>query len=146
MTLNTGEMEKGATKHCSWGIYKSDSGYQKRMPVGIHFIRFAKVGNVDNGMTELEKNKQKVFTEKGKNGCMHVVEKVLQSIDKKKMKRPLERNLFLAKKKKVRANRTKKHSESEICLLNSTVQSDKTDYNERLVGDMSTLSTIPPHK
>ena len=65
---------------------------------------------------------------------------------KKKRKRPLERDPLLAKKKKVRAKRTKKHSESEISPLNSTVQNDKTDFDEQpLVGEMSTLSTIPPY-
>ena len=34
--------------------------------------------------------------------------------DKKKNKRPLERDPFLAKRKKVRAKKTKKHNESEI--------------------------------
>ena len=61
--------------------------------------------------------------------------------DKEKRKRPLERDPLLAKKKKVR---TKKHNESEISPLNSTVQNDKTDFEEPLVGDMSTFSTIPP--
>ena len=58
--------------------------------------------------------------------------------DKKKRKRPLERDPLLAKKKKVRAKRTKKHNESEISLVNSTVQNDETDFDEPLVGDMST--------
>ena len=65
--------------------------------------------------------------------------------DKKKRKRPLERDPLLAKKKKVRSKRTNKHSESEISPLNSTVQYDATDFDETLAGDMSTLSTIPPH-
>ena len=33
----------------------------------------------------------------------------------------------------------------EIAPLNSNVQNDTTDFDEILVGDMSTLSTIPPH-
>ena len=33
----------------------------------------------------------------------------------------------------------------EISPLNSNVQNDTTDFDEILVGDMSTLSTIPPH-
>ena len=60
------------------------------------------------------------------------------------MKKSLKRDLLLAKKKKVRAKRTKKHNKSEISPLNSTVQNDETDFDEPLVGDMSTLSTIPP--
>ena len=51
----------------------------------------------------------------------------------------------MSTKKKVRAKRTKKYSEREIYILNSTVQNDETDFDELLVGDMSTLSTIPPH-
>ena len=33
----------------------------------------------------------------------------------------------------------------EISPLNSNVQNDTTDFDEILVGDMSALSTIPPH-
>ena len=33
----------------------------------------------------------------------------------------------------------------EISPLNSNVQNDTTDFDKILVGDMSTLSTIPPH-
>ena len=51
----------------------------------------------------------------------------------------------MSTKKKVRAKRTKKYSEREISILNSTVQNDETDFDELLVGDMSTLSSIPPH-
>ena len=51
----------------------------------------------------------------------------------------------MSAKKKVRAKRTKKYSESKISILNSTVQNDETDFDELLVGDMSTLSSIPPH-
>ena len=58
--------------------------------------------------------------------------------DKKKRKRPLGRGPLLAKKKKIRAKRTKKHNESEISLVNSTVQNDETDFDDPLVGDMST--------
>ena len=49
--------------------------------------------------------------------------------DRKKRKRPLERDPLLAKKKKVRAERTNKHSENEISPLNSTVQYDATDLS-----------------
>ena len=66
--------------------------------------------------------------------------------DKKKEKISLERDPFLSKKKKVRANRTKKHSEREICRLDSIVQYGETDFDEPVVGDVSTLSSIPLHK
>ena len=66
--------------------------------------------------------------------------------DKKKEKISLERDPFLSKKKKVRANRTKKHSEREIFRLDSIVQYGETDFDEPVVGDVSTLSSIPLHK
>ena len=62
--------------------------------------------------------------------------------DKKKRKATLERDPLLAKKNKVR---TKKRSEMETYSLNSTVQNDATDFDEPLVRDMLTLSTIPSH-
>ena len=62
--------------------------------------------------------------------------------DKKKRKATLKRDPLLAKKNKVR---TKKRSEMETSSLNSTVQNDATDFDEPLVGDMLTLSTIPSH-
>ena len=145
MALHTAEMKKGATKHCSWELWKSDSRYPESMPVGTHFIRFAKV---KDGMTEWEKNKQNEFTEKAKkwvHACgrkgftidkitkdtyicsLHFVGgngptgedpdlinasllecELVRKKDKKKRKRPLERDPLLTKKKKVRAKRTKK--------------------------------------
>ena len=66
MAMHTAEMKKGATKHCSSGLCKSDSRYPESMPVGIYFITFAKVGKIKDGMTEWEKNKQNEFTEKAK--------------------------------------------------------------------------------
>ena len=36
------------------------------MPVGTHFVRFAKVGKIKDRMTEWGKNKQNEFTEKAK--------------------------------------------------------------------------------
>ena len=62
--------------------------------------------------------------------------------DKRKRKRHFERDRLLPKKKKVI---TKKYSESEISSLNSTLKNDETGFDEPLVGDMSTLSTILPH-
>ena len=54
--MNTAEIKKGATKHCSWGLWKSDSRYPESM----------QVGKIKDGMTEWEKNKQNEFTEKAK--------------------------------------------------------------------------------
>ena len=62
--------------------------------------------------------------------------------NKKKRKRSLEWDPLLAKKKKVW---TMKYSEMDISPLTSTVQNDGTDFDEPLVGDISTLSTIPSH-
>ena len=59
-------MKQEATRPCSWGLCKSDWRYPKSMPEGTHFIRFAKVGKVKDGMTEWEKTKQDEFTEKAK--------------------------------------------------------------------------------
>ena len=50
--MNTAEMRKGATRHCSSGLCKSDSRYLESMPVGTHFISFSKVWKVKDGMTE----------------------------------------------------------------------------------------------
>ena len=61
MALNTEEMKEGA-----WGLYNLDSNYPEIMPVGRHFIRFAKVGKIKDGMTEWGKNKQNEITEKAK--------------------------------------------------------------------------------
>ena len=66
MAMHTAEMKKGATKHCSWELCKSDSRYPESMPVATHFIRFTKVGKIKDGMTEWEKNKQNEFTKKAK--------------------------------------------------------------------------------
>ena len=38
MAMNTAEMKKGATKHCSWGLCKSDSRYPESMPESIHIL------------------------------------------------------------------------------------------------------------
>ena len=55
-----------STKHWFGGFCKSDSRYPESMPEGTHFISFAKVGKVKDGMTEWEKNKQNELTEKAK--------------------------------------------------------------------------------
>ncbi|EDO36466.1 predicted protein [Nematostella vectensis] len=57
---------KGATKHCAWGVCKSDSRYPEKLPEGTNFIRFPKPGNVKDGMTEWEKGQQILKTEKAK--------------------------------------------------------------------------------
>ena len=72
MAMKTAVMKKGATKHCFWGLYKSNSRYPESIPEGTHFTRFAKVGKVKNGMEKWEKNKQNELAEKAKkwvNAC-----------------------------------------------------------------------------
>ena len=62
-------MQKRPTKHCSWRLCKTDSSDPESIPEGTHFIRFANVRKVKDGMTEWEKNDQ------------NVSEKVLQMTD-----------------------------------------------------------------
>ena len=56
-----------ATKHCCWGICKSDSRYPERMPSGTTFIRFAKPGKIREDMTDWEKQKANEQTVKAKH-------------------------------------------------------------------------------
>ena len=66
MAMNTAVTKEGATKHCFWGLCKSDSRYAESMPEGTHVIRFDKDRKVKDGMTEWERNKQNELTEKAK--------------------------------------------------------------------------------
>ena len=61
-----GNLKKGATKHCSWGICKSDSRFIDKAPVGTFFVRFPKPGKIKDSMTEWEKGKEVEKTEKCK--------------------------------------------------------------------------------
>ena len=56
----------GSHKTLLLGLCKSDSRYPESMPEGTHFIRFAKVGKVKDGITEWEKKKENELTEKPK--------------------------------------------------------------------------------
>ena len=58
--------KKGSTKHCCWGNCKNDSKYPDRLPSGTYFIRFLKPGNVKELMTQWEKDRENVKTEKAK--------------------------------------------------------------------------------
>ena len=66
IAVNLVVMKNRAAKHCSWRLCKSDSCYPESIPEGTHYIRFANVGKVKDGMTEWEKNKQNELTEKAK--------------------------------------------------------------------------------
>lgn len=46
---------RGATKHCCWGLCKSDSRYTEKIPPGTVFINFPKLGKIKDSMTEWEK-------------------------------------------------------------------------------------------
>ena len=69
---------------------------------------------------------------------------LLRKKDEKK-EETLTKRPLVSQEEEVRAKRTNKHGESEISPLNSVVQNDETDFDEPLVGDVSTLSTLPPH-
>ena len=64
--MSTAEMKKGATKLVLGDFANQIHVIPESMPIGTHFIRFAKVGKIKDGMTEWEKNKQNEFTEKAK--------------------------------------------------------------------------------
>ena len=59
-------VKKGSTKHCCWGNCKNDSRYPDKLPSGTYFIRFPKPGNVKESMTQWEKDRENVKTEKAK--------------------------------------------------------------------------------
>ena len=63
-------VKKGSTKHCCWGNCKNDSRYPDKLPSGTYFIRFPKPGNVKESMTQCEKDRENVKTEKAKK-CVH---------------------------------------------------------------------------
>ena len=69
IAMDTALMKKRDTKHCSWRLFKSDSCYPESIPEGTHFIRFANVGKVKEGMTEWQKNKQSGQTGSKKVGA-----------------------------------------------------------------------------
>ena len=58
--------KREATKHCCWGNCNSDSCYPDRLPEGTFFICFPKPGKLRDNMTEWEKNRAKLKTEKAK--------------------------------------------------------------------------------
>ena len=60
------EVRKGATKHCSWGLCKSDSRFPENLPPGTEFIRFPKPGKIKTSMTKWEEEQQMQRTEKAK--------------------------------------------------------------------------------
>eukprot|EP00794_Sanderia_malayensis_P010599 gene10599-11720_t len=57
---------KKATKHCCWGVCKSDTRYPDRMPEGTTFFPFAKPGRFREGMTKWEQDQAKKKTERAK--------------------------------------------------------------------------------
>ena len=59
-------VRKGSTKHCCWGNCKNDPRYPDKLPSGTYFIRFPKPGNIKESMTQWEKDRENVKTEKAK--------------------------------------------------------------------------------
>ena len=59
-------VKKGSTKHCCRENCKNDSRYPDKLPSGRYFIRFPKLGNVKESMTQWEKDQENVKTEKAK--------------------------------------------------------------------------------
>ena len=59
-----------ATKHCCWGLCKSDSRFPDRLPGGTTFLRFPKPGKIRENMSEWEKLKARRDMEKAKC-CIH---------------------------------------------------------------------------
>ena len=57
---------KGATKHCCWGLWKSDSHYLDKLLEGTEFIRFPKPGRIKESMTEWQKTQDIAKTRKAK--------------------------------------------------------------------------------
>ena len=57
-------IKKGSTKHYCWGNCKNDSRYPDKLSSGTYFIRFPKPGNVKESMTQWEKDREDVKTEK----------------------------------------------------------------------------------
>lgn len=59
-------LKKGATKHCSWGVCRTDSRFIDKAPTGTFFIRFPKPGKIKEFMTDWEKRREQEKTEKCK--------------------------------------------------------------------------------
>ena len=57
--------KKGATKHCSWGLYNMDSRYPEQMK-RVFFITFAKPGCLKDTMSDWERQQNLKKTEKAK--------------------------------------------------------------------------------
>ena len=58
--------KKSTTKHCCWGVCKSDTRYPDRMPEGTTFFPFAKPGRLREGMTKWEQDEAKKRTDRAK--------------------------------------------------------------------------------
>ena len=72
--------KKGATKHCSWGLFNMDSRYLERMK-GVLFIRFSKPGRLKDTMSDWERQQNLKKTEKA-GGSMPVEGKILITLNR----------------------------------------------------------------
>ena len=70
-------VRKGAKKHCCLGNCTSDSRYADKLTPGTYFINFSTVGKIKETQTEWEKCREKVKTEKQRDGFMLVEWNVL---------------------------------------------------------------------
>lgn len=59
-------IRRGTTKHCCWGLCKSDSRYPEKLSQDTTFVRFAKPGIIKDGMTDWEKNQAMLKTDKAR--------------------------------------------------------------------------------
>ena len=79
MAMNTAEMKKGATKHCSWGTLQIRFTLSRKHTRRHILLGSLKAKKIKGGMTEWEKIIKTSSQRKRKSGCMHVAEKVLKS-------------------------------------------------------------------
>ena len=81
MQSDEGSGKKRGKKHCCFGTCKSDTRRLHLLPEGIQFIPFPKPGKIRDGMTELEKDKIRMKTEKTKRWIHLCGRKDFTSID-----------------------------------------------------------------
>ena len=72
--MNTAEMKKGATNHCSWVLCKSNSRYPERMPKET-LLGLLKSEKLKMEWKSGKKIRKMSSQRKQKSECMHVAEK-----------------------------------------------------------------------
>ena len=61
-----GAVKEGATKHCSWDTYKSESRFKQKPPEGTGFVQCVKPGKLKDGLNEWEKKSRAGENREGK--------------------------------------------------------------------------------